>query len=172
MSETPKAAAAFLEYCELGFNRSLAKLAQKWGKNESYVGQLERWSSNHNWLERVKVYDAEQAKERDKRREAMRQEMDERHALYGKEQAERAIQQIHDLIRAKAFGSQAAVQLFKNATDLERLAMGAATEHIEQSGNAITEWQSIRSTIIQVLAAFPEALIAVAAALAQMGEQP
>lgn len=59
--ETPKAAAVFHEYCLLGVDRSLAKLAQKLGKKAAYVRHLEAWSSQHNWQERARKYDAEQA---------------------------------------------------------------------------------------------------------------
>src|ERR1700686_550099 len=61
-TETSKAAAAFHEYCLLGADRSLVKLAQMWGKSRAYVGQLERWSSNHRWQERVRQYDEDLAK--------------------------------------------------------------------------------------------------------------
>jgi hypothetical protein len=57
-TESAKAYAAFVAYCEMGSQRSLEKLCQKWGKNGAYVGQLERWSSQHRWQERVRQYDA------------------------------------------------------------------------------------------------------------------
>lgn len=59
--ETPKAAAAFYEYCLLGGDRSLAKLAQKLGKTSAYTRCLETWSSQHSWQERVHQFDTEQA---------------------------------------------------------------------------------------------------------------
>jgi hypothetical protein len=63
-NESPRAYAAFAAYAELGSQRSLEKLCQKWGKNGAYVGQLERWSSQHRWQERVREYDAAIAAER------------------------------------------------------------------------------------------------------------
>lgn len=62
--ESNKAHAALLAYAELGPGRSLAKLAQEWGKSGSYVGQLERWSAQHHWQDRVAAYDAHLARER------------------------------------------------------------------------------------------------------------
>jgi hypothetical protein len=56
--ESAKAYAAFVAYAEMGSQRSLEKVCQKWGKNKAYVGQLERWSSQHRWQERVRQYDA------------------------------------------------------------------------------------------------------------------
>lgn len=60
--ETAKASAAYFDYAAMGASRSLAKLAEKYGKSRAYVGQLERWSSEFAWQSRVKVYDAEQVK--------------------------------------------------------------------------------------------------------------
>jgi len=62
LEETPKSAAAFYEYCLLGADRSLAKLAQKLGKSTAYIRCLETWSSHNRWQERVREYDAEQAR--------------------------------------------------------------------------------------------------------------
>jgi hypothetical protein len=62
--ETAKAHAAFLEYCAMGPERSLRKLAEKQGKNRAKTGQIANqlaiWSAQHHWQERVKKYDAEQ----------------------------------------------------------------------------------------------------------------
>lgn len=52
--ETAKAAQAFADYVALGPERSLRKLAASKGKNGTYVGQLERWSVEHKWQERLK----------------------------------------------------------------------------------------------------------------------
>jgi hypothetical protein len=60
--ESARAHTALLAYAELGPERSLAKLAQLWGKSRSYVGQLERWSARHRWQERVAAYDAQLAR--------------------------------------------------------------------------------------------------------------
>ena len=69
--ETSKAHAAFLVYCEMGYGRSLEKLAGKLGVNS---GQIERWSTSHQWQERVKQYDTEQLKRRREAEEQNRQE--------------------------------------------------------------------------------------------------
>jgi hypothetical protein len=130
MKETPKAAKAFEEYCAME-DRSLRKLEDKTGTKLSQLGV---WSREHNWQERIKVYDAEQVeKERVERQKAI-QKMNQRHAMIGTTQQAKAIQQIEELIAAKKFGSQATVQLLKLATDLERLARGAATERSEVTG--------------------------------------
>lgn len=141
--ETPKAYAAFLEYCALGPVRSLEKLATTWktyGKPTANLRQLETWSSAHKWQDRVKLYDAERAEEKRLKNEAAIDAMNERQALMGMEQQERAVAQIEELMQAKSFGSIAAVQLLKMATELERLARGADSNKmkIEHSGSIET----------------------------------
>lgn len=134
--ETAKAAAAFAEYCALGAARSLRKMAQNYANPTSRLRQFQDWSTRYHWQERVKQYDRERALER----AAAREEMNERHAELARTQQKRALDQIQALIEARAFGSQAAVQLLKLATDLERLALGAPTsvEHQEHSGSIET----------------------------------
>lgn len=64
-NETDKAYAAFMQYCRMGVNRSLRKLAKRMkgvqdGDNNStnYWRQLGKWSSEYNWLERTSAFDA------------------------------------------------------------------------------------------------------------------
>jgi hypothetical protein len=134
MRETPQAAAAFEEYCVLGSDRSLRKLAAKRDENGTKTGQIFKqlgiWSSEHNWQERVRQYDKERIEEKRRKQEAELEQMNEEHALLGQTQALRAVTQITALIEAKKFGSQAAVQLLKLATDLERVARGAVTSRM------------------------------------------
>jgi len=58
MRETSKALSAYHAYVALGPGRSLAKLAETWGKSRAYVGQLERWSSAFGWVARASAHDA------------------------------------------------------------------------------------------------------------------
>lgn len=131
MRETPRAAAAYEEYAAMGPSRSLRKLADKTGTK---LAQLGEWSATHKWQERVKAYDAERIEEKRLKQEAEIEKMNERHALIGTTQQAKAIKQIEALIEAKSFGSMAAVQLLKLATDLERVARGASTEQVAITG--------------------------------------
>ena len=63
--ESPKAKLAYAAYLAMGNDRSLAKLVAKWGRPESYVGQLQRWSSDYGWQNRLAEV-GQQAKERAK----------------------------------------------------------------------------------------------------------
>lgn len=128
MRETPRAAAAFLEYCTLGPSRSLAKLAKVVvGDATVHIRQLEKWSSEFGWVERAKLFDAERAEEKRIKKQADIDAMDARHAQIGITQQAKAIKQIDALINAQKFGSQATVQLLKIAVDLERVARGEPT---------------------------------------------
>jgi hypothetical protein len=55
--ETPKAAAAFLVYQELGPGRTMAKAAAELGRKPGYRRQLEQWSRRFHWQARVAEYD-------------------------------------------------------------------------------------------------------------------
>lgn len=63
-SETSKAARAFSDYRDMGPDRSLAKLCEKYGKTPSYIRQLERWSALYAWKKRTLTWDAEQTEDR------------------------------------------------------------------------------------------------------------
>lgn len=138
MKETNKSLELYRQYERMGKDRSLAKLADQLGRPASYVRHLQLLSSEHSWQDRVRSYDAAEAREIDdaRRSERVRSElekqeiisrMNQEHSLLGRTHALRAAKQIQDLIDVKKFGSQAAVNLLKIATDLERVARGAET---------------------------------------------
>jgi len=82
--ESVKANSALLAYASLGPGRSLEKLRQKYGKNAAYTRQLERWSSQHNWQERIKIYDTEMAREHQRRiSEQYLRDLEEHRDRYG-----------------------------------------------------------------------------------------
>lgn len=138
MRETPKAAAAYEEYAAMGPSRSLRKLAEKLHQSSPesspVIETIKVWSKAHHWQDRVKLFDAERIEERRLEQEEAIRKMNERHAMIGTSQQARAIKQIEALIEAKSFGSMAAVQLLKLATDLERVARGASTEQVAITG--------------------------------------
>lgn len=129
--ETPKAAAAFHEYALMGPDRSLAKLAESWGKNKSYVGQLQRWSSQFHWQDRVRQYDAQEAEKRRKKRQQELEKMDEEHALIGRTHLLRAVTAMEPQLKEGIAPFPSLVSLFKYSAELERLARGAATSRLE-----------------------------------------
>lgn len=61
--ETATAYERFVVYLRLGENRSLRAVATKLGKGESYVRQLEKWSSKYEWVRRVEAHDVAELEE-------------------------------------------------------------------------------------------------------------
>ena len=55
--ETAKAYAAFRYYRDLGAQRSLVKVGQKWGDHRTLI---ERWSHKHAWVIRARLWDEHQ----------------------------------------------------------------------------------------------------------------
>jgi hypothetical protein len=129
--ETPKAARAFADYVLLGPDRSLAKLVDHYGHPPSYVRQLQRWSALFHWQDRLRQIEEQEAEQRRKKRLLEQEKMDERHATMGQLNAMIATNRIDQLIKEGELNGSAAVSLLRIATDLERLARGAATSRIE-----------------------------------------
>lgn len=165
MRETPKAAAAFTVYCELGPDRSLALLAEKlYAKRGQNLAQLKLWSAAHNWQERVAAYDAAQRDreraqreaaeaerarrklERDIRREAAREAMDDARAkVFGAEWA-KVLKAINEKIDANDVkGLVGLTQLMARALDEERLSLGSATgkQQVDVTSNGQTVGQQM-----------------------------
>jgi len=131
--ESAKAIAAYADYEAMGKNRSLAKLAHKWGKRATYIGQLERWSSTFHWGERIAQYEKAQEVERQRKRAEAIDAMDDEHSDYARDLLLKAVEVLKKRLEKNDIGSFALVQLFEKAATLERLARGATTERIEQT---------------------------------------
>ncbi len=144
--ESPKAAAAFEQYYDLGEDRSLLLLAQKRrqeliAKNQSatkslpseasLLANLKKWSVTHHWQERVKDYDAKEVEKKRKKRQAELEKMDDQHAIIGHGLLIRAAETVQHHIDAQDTTLSSAVSLMKAAYELERLARGAATARVE-----------------------------------------
>ncbi len=71
-NESDKAFAAFVEYRNMGTQRSLSKVRDKIGKRSGYERQLEKWSSAYSWQERVSAWDTDQLSKRDKTDDELR----------------------------------------------------------------------------------------------------
>lgn len=125
--ETAKAYAAFVEYCALGPARSLEKLAalyQTRTKPVPGISTIKLWSTQHNWQERVKQYDAERAEEKRIARERAREEAEERHAREAQEEQAAAREVLLRKAKEDEIGTFAAVQWLKNSREDERKALG------------------------------------------------
>jgi hypothetical protein len=138
MRETNKSLALYRQYFDMGHDRSLAKLCEAIGKEASYVRYLEKLSSEHGWQNRIRQEEAQIVEEVQQKAKAELKEkmavwaqekfrMETEHALLGRTYAIKAAKQIADLMDVHKMGAMPTVQLFKIATDLERLARGADT---------------------------------------------
>jgi hypothetical protein len=154
--ETPKAAATFAAYCQLGPDRSLIKLGEKLGKKRGRTGansQLEAWSSKYHWVERAAHYDAEQREKarqqseaeaeakrkrkaaREARREAERERMEDERATLFRGMWAKVYKELEKKINAgDTKGLFGLNSLLGRALDEERLCLGASTQQIELSG--------------------------------------
>lgn len=71
-NETAKAYEAFRIFCDLGAQRSMAKVARKLGKSQTLIS---KWSTRHGWPDRVKEFDAKLVKiQRDSEQKAIEQQ--------------------------------------------------------------------------------------------------
>ncbi len=120
MEETGKAQAALADYLALGPSRSLAKLCQKLGKSEGYIGQLERWSSQYGWVARAKQHDAEVAQERQQKREEAIDEMNREQSAQGRVLRNKSYERILELMAAPRCSLYALSQILKISVDMER----------------------------------------------------
>lgn len=142
--ERDKAFALFCIYRDLGPTRSIEKVSVKFleddGENIT-SRQLERYSSKFKWVERASAYDdyLDQI-QIEKNLEAI-EEMNKRHAEDAQTVQKAALDDLNSVYYDDG-ESKASVESRRNAAartwDLgvknERLARGAATEKIEQSG--------------------------------------
>lgn len=148
--ETPRAAAAFAEYCGLGVDRSLAKLAQKVGKSKGYVGQLERWSSHYHWQERVKEYDRAVI---DKAADARRKEFDADIEAMNKRHIDIALNLQLALVEKldaikDDFTASSWIAAMRLATELERLARGEPTQVTAMQGPGGQPLEGFRAVFV------------------------
>jgi phage terminase small subunit len=61
-NETDPAWKAFLCYRNMGEGRTLDKARKELGRREGYMRQLEEWSSDHEWVLRVRAWDDAEAR--------------------------------------------------------------------------------------------------------------
>lgn len=148
--ESAKAYQAFLDYWELGQGRSLAKLAQKYGKSTAYVRQLEKWSTAYNWQDRVKQYKAEESAVKAEARQKRREEMEDRHAREAKEEQKLARNFIKEGVEEYHSISLSAVHLLKNSREDERKALG-----VEDAQSMAVEVNSSEDNV-QVIVYYPQ----------------
>lgn len=132
--EGPKPFDAFTIYRDMGKERTLPKVAEQLGKS---LGLISRWSSAHNWVERVNAWDDEAD-----RQAAQKQLKDISNArVRQRKQAVKmqlkALQLLESINQGDAKLSEI-VSLMKLGMEQERICLGDVGDVIEErSGNAM-----------------------------------
>lgn len=147
--ESPEAARAYERYYALGPDRTLSLLAEHYWRESDQLddhgrfvhtrkNQFALWSAAFGWQSRIIAQDRRNAAAAERRHRAQIEKLNEDQFKWAQGMAILAMKQIQDLIKAKAFNAQATVLLFKYATDLQRLALGADMVQVcieEESGD-------------------------------------
>lgn len=157
LKETDEAQAAFLAYCALDplsdEGRSLNVLARQLQPRrrrkdgslpsiKSVRNQLGIWSSAFGWQKRVAEYDRREAERKAKQKARELEKMNENQARQAQALSSLAFKQTVTMLQEdtaakpdedgkmprRNFGAFTLVQLYKEATNAERIARGAATE--------------------------------------------
>ena len=127
-TDTTKSWEAFCIYRDMGKERSLVKVAEKLSKSDTL---LYRWSSQHDWAERVGEWDAEQDRIICAKLKKEIGSMRKRHADLATEmlvKAAKALERIPDYeIKASDIS-----KMVETATKLERLSRGDTSEVVEE----------------------------------------
>ena len=122
--ETEKAFEAFSTYRDLGSDRSLAKVGEKLGKSKTLI---ERWSSQNDWVERVKAYDYEMDRQALKQEEKKRRDMAKRHANYATVFQQKVLERLQTMNPAE-LSTGDMIRWFEVAVKIERLSRGEPTD--------------------------------------------
>ena len=135
--ETNKAYYAFTLYRDMGYQRSLAKVREKYGANyrRDVRRLIERWSSQHKWVERVSAYDDYLDLQKRKVHEAELEKMCKRHLTLSMALQSKAAELLKDLVGSEMRVSDA-IRAISEGIKLERLVRGEPT--MEVKGELVT----------------------------------
>lgn len=124
-NESSKAFEAFVTYRDLGSCRSTAKVAQKLGKTKTLI---DRWSTKHNWVERVLAWDKEQDRfVRDNNLKEI-SKMRKEHAELASKTLSKALEALENLLIEDIRPGDIA-KLIEVGVKVERLSLGETTEN-------------------------------------------
>lgn len=115
--ESAQAYEAFATYRDMGTERSIRAVSQKLGKSKTLI---DRWSREKSWVERVRAYDNELAKEAKAKAVKDRKAMTERHIGIAMQLQKKALEALSSL-SVEDMSPKDIKEYIKMATDLERL---------------------------------------------------
>lgn len=136
--ESAQAYEAFSTYRDMGPERSIAKVAQALNKSRALMG---RWSSQWNWVERVRAYDNELEKEAKAKAVKDRKAMTERHIGIAMQVQKKALEALANL-SVEDMSAKDIKEYIKMATELERLNReleGADSKGKDEAGGSSLE---------------------------------
>lgn len=115
--ESAKAFEAFAIYRDMGIDRSIRKVAQRLGKSATLIG---KWSSRHNWPERVKAYDRDL--DRQAHAQAVRdvRRMTQRHINIAMQLQSKALEALQQL-DVTMLSPKMQLAFLSKATEIERM---------------------------------------------------
>ncbi|KAB2328944.1 hypothetical protein F7731_23615 [Cytobacillus depressus] len=122
--ESAKAFEAFVKYRNMGIERSLTKVSQELGKSTTL---LSRWSSQWDWVERVKAYDMEMDRQALMQEEKKRKEMVKRHAALATSFQSKVLERVRNLNPAE-LSTNDLIRWFEISVKIERLSRGEPTD--------------------------------------------
>jgi mannose/fructose/N-acetylgalactosamine-specific phosphotransferase system component IIB len=133
-TDTDKSFEAFRIYRDMGTSRSLVQVAKQLGKSNTL---LCRWSSKHNWIERVALWDGDVDRRMTRQELFDREAAAMRHMRISRRMQELADGQIkkHRQMAKEVTGytieADKAARIAKEAIQIERLVLGDPTERTE-----------------------------------------
>jgi hypothetical protein len=125
--ETKKAFEAFVEYRNMGLDRSLREVAKKLDKSLTLIG---RWSSANNWVERAGEYDKEMDRKALIEDEKKRREMVKRHANASVLFQQKVVERLRT-IKPEELTPSELIRWFETSVKIERLSRGESTDIAE-----------------------------------------
>ncbi len=160
--ERDKPYALFGIYRNDGPTRSHQKVKVKWKENSGEdisISQIETYSTKYNWVERASAYDDFLDEQELKKNWKAIEEMNKRQAEDAKLVQSKALEDLEEIDCLEEGSSKASPEGRRNAAARtweigvrnERLARGAATEHIEQSGKVKSETNNGMKEFARVL---------------------
>jgi hypothetical protein len=127
-NETQKAFNAFGLYRDLGYTRSLPKVAKMYaketGRNENTIlAQLKRWSAKYNWVKRCEDFDIEQDRIYQIENKEKLKQMRERHLTFEVVKQTKGFEKIRN-IRPEELDAREALALLDSGIRGERTLHG------------------------------------------------
>lgn len=126
-NEGEEAFEAFQKYRDMGVGRSLSAVAQQLHKSKTLMG---RWSSEYNWVDRIKEWDREQDRILRLQQIEDIKNMRKRHADLAVEMLEKALEGLR-LLTPEELNAVSIGRIVEVASRLEQKSRGDTTDAVE-----------------------------------------